>query len=175
MIDRLLPSTISPSLRQSGACGQPTRRRPRQQGANLTFDFEALADANEYFRGKTGLILIFVEGPFTLSHACRIFPCALHHFRPELSPGEALKLMTRPSVIAVLCMLGLGATSSFARDHGEVWSARVCGRFRRRKAGFSLPRASETAVGAGVRRKERYAFACGRVRRASRGHRVRDK
>ena len=91
---------------------------------NLTLDLEALADANEYFRGKTGLILTCVEGPFTLSHACRIFPCALHHFRPELSPGEALKLMTRTSVIAVLCMLGL-AQQAASQETMERFGARV--------------------------------------------------
>lgn len=74
---------------------------------NLTFDFEALADANEFFGGKTGLILICIGGPFTLGHVCRVFPCALHRFRPELSPSEALRLMTLPSVIAVIGMLGL--------------------------------------------------------------------
>jgi hypothetical protein len=91
---------------------------------NLIFDFEALADANEFFAGKTGLILTCAGDPFTLDHACRVFCCAVHRFRPELGLSEALSLMTLPSVIAVIGALGL-AKQAASQETLDRFTARV--------------------------------------------------
>jgi hypothetical protein len=67
--------------------------------ANLTFDPESLVQAEEFFAGQAGLsALTFGEGLSVLNRTCRIFPCAVHRFRPELSVVEAQALMTWKSV-----------------------------------------------------------------------------
>jgi hypothetical protein len=74
---------------------------------NLTFELEALAKANEFFRGKACLALICVEGPFTLEHICSVFACAVHQYRPGLNLDEARRLMTLRSIFLVIEGLGL--------------------------------------------------------------------
>jgi hypothetical protein len=125
MIDRMVAGD-DPSIIQAVAFHMwpAETEETREANQNLTFDFEALADANAYFGGRTGLVQTCVGGAFTLSHVCRIFPCALHRFRPELSPDEALKLMTRPSVIAVLVSLGL-AQQAASQGTMDRFSTRV--------------------------------------------------
>jgi hypothetical protein len=74
---------------------------------NLRCDLESLAEANEFFEGKPGLMLICVEGEFTLGHVWRVFPCAVHDFRPELTLDEARQLMTIEGGRLVIGLLGL--------------------------------------------------------------------
>jgi hypothetical protein len=83
-------------------------KTPENQAANqnLRCDPESLAEANEFFEGKPGLSLLCVENvPFTLGHVWRVFPCAAHHFRPELSLERARQLMILGSVRLVLGLL----------------------------------------------------------------------
>jgi hypothetical protein len=56
---------------------------------NLLCDLEALAEANEFLEGKPNLLSICIgEVGFNLDHIWRLWPCAVHHFRPELSLDE---------------------------------------------------------------------------------------
>jgi hypothetical protein len=128
MIDRMIAGD-DPAIVHAVGCHMWPAETKETEAANqnLTFDFDALADANEFFGGKTGLVLTLLEGPFTLSHVCRVFPCALHRFRPELGLDDALKLMTRSSVIAVIGMLGLAkqaaSRETMKRFRGRAWRA----------------------------------------------------
>jgi hypothetical protein len=86
---------------------------------NLLCDLEALAEANEFFNGKTNLLAIYVEGlGFNLGHIWRVWPCAVHHFRPELSMDEARQLLTLEGVRLVIGLLGIvnETASQAARD-----------------------------------------------------------
>jgi hypothetical protein len=73
---------------------------------HLRCSLESLAEANEFFQGKPGLLLLTcLDDSFTLDHVWRLFPCALHPFRPELSVDEARQLMTVDTVRIVLAQL----------------------------------------------------------------------
>ena len=92
---------------------------------NLLCDLEALAEANEFFEGKPDLLSICVgEVGFNLGHIWRVWPCAVHYFRPELSVDEARQLLTLEGVRLVIGLLGIvnETASQAARDQ---FSARV--------------------------------------------------
>ena len=66
---------------------------------DLVFTLDGLAAANEHFEGKSGISWIcWVDGLTGLNRARRVFPCAVHRFRPELSLAEARALMSWQSV-----------------------------------------------------------------------------
>lgn len=86
---------------------------------NLRCDFESLAEANEFFEGKPGLVHICVEGTgFNLGDVWRVWPCAVHHFRSELSLNGARQLLTLEGMRRVIGLLGLvnETASQEARD-----------------------------------------------------------
>jgi hypothetical protein len=91
---------------------------------NLHCDLDSLASANEFFSGRTGLALICVGGPFTLSHVWRIWPCALHHFRSDLTITEARKLMTLESVSVVAEALST-TNRTASKEARDTFAARV--------------------------------------------------
>jgi hypothetical protein len=98
----------------------PAKTKDRQAAnENLRCDLDSLADANDFFEGKPGLARICVEGGgFNLGHVWRVFPCAVHHFRQELSLDEARQLMTLDGVRLVIGLLGVvnETASQAARD-----------------------------------------------------------
>jgi hypothetical protein len=75
---------------------------------NLRCDFESLAEANEFFEGKPGLVHICVEGTgFNLGDVWRVFPCEVHHWRPELDLSQARQLLTLEGMRLVIGLLGI--------------------------------------------------------------------
>ena len=80
----------------------------------LVFDLEGLADANDHFEGKSGISWIcFVDGLTPLDKASRVFPCALHRSRPELTLDQARAMMNWKSVAyTIACMQELEKASS---------------------------------------------------------------
>jgi hypothetical protein len=91
---------------------------------NLRCDLESLAEANAFFEGKPGLVLICVEGGFTLGHVWRVWPCAVHHFRPELSMDEARQLLTIEGVRLVLGLLGI-VNETASQEQRDSFAERV--------------------------------------------------
>jgi hypothetical protein len=86
---------------------------------NLLCDLEALAEANEFLEGKPNLLSICIgEVGFNLDHIWRLWPCAVHHFRPELSLDEARQLLTLEGVRLVIGLLGIVEPDSFAGGKG---------------------------------------------------------
>ncbi len=84
-----------------------TTSATKEANANLCFDLPALVEAEEFFarqgHHQAGSSLRdSVTSKPSLSSARRIFPCALHRFRPELRFGEAQQLMNLQSAYIVL-------------------------------------------------------------------------
>jgi hypothetical protein len=91
---------------------------------NLRCDLESLAEANAFFEGKPGLALICVEGRLTLDHVWRIWPCAVHHFRPELSLDQARGLMTMIG-LRVIVRLWDFVNSTASQEARDLFAQRV--------------------------------------------------
>jgi hypothetical protein len=93
-----------------------TTKATEEANANLCFELPALAEAEEFFarqgHHQAGSLRDSVAAKPSLSAARRIFPCALHKFRPELSFTEAQRLMNLQSVYTVTS--GLPAAYSAA-------------------------------------------------------------
>jgi len=108
MIDRTL-ATDDPTLLQAlWNMWPPVTEETDAANRNLRCDLDSLAEANEFFDGKPGLVLMCVEGcGFSLGHVWRVFPCAVHHSRPELSMDEARQLLTLEGVRLVIGMLDI--------------------------------------------------------------------
>ncbi len=125
MIDRMIDPDDTASVEAIGRMWPVPTEEKAAADANLCFDLDALAEANEFFEAKVGLALICVEGPFTLDHVCRVFPCAVHRFRPELSLSEARGLMAVQSVRIVLGGLGL-VWEAASQESKDRFAARLC-------------------------------------------------
>jgi hypothetical protein len=80
----------------------PMTAEREEANSKLRFDLDSLASANEHFAGQAKLSLISVPGFLTFEHAYCVFPCAVHHHRPELGIGQARELMSLPSVFLVV-------------------------------------------------------------------------
>jgi hypothetical protein len=118
-------SSIRPISEAIGKMWPVPTKETEAASDNLSFDLPALAEANEFFAGKAGLSLIFVEGPFTLDHVCRLFPCAVHQFRPELTLSAARRLMILRSVAEVVGGFGL-AYQAASQETKDRFIERVC-------------------------------------------------
>jgi hypothetical protein len=119
MIDRALAADDPTLLQALWNMWPPVTEETNAANLNLRCDLDSLAEANEFFDGKPGLVLICVEGwGFTLGHVWRVFPCAVHHFRPRLGMDEARELLTLEGVRIVIGSLDLvnQAASQEARD-----------------------------------------------------------
>ena len=102
MIDRALSKDDPAFIHGLERMWPPETEETEAANHELRLDLDSLAEANEHLGGKTGLTQIFVDKPLNLGHIYRIFPCALHRFRQELSIDEAPQLMTRKSVFVVV-------------------------------------------------------------------------
>jgi hypothetical protein len=80
----------------------PMTAEREEANRNLRFDLDSLADASEHFAGQAKLSLMAVPGLPTFENTYRVFPCAVHHHRPELDLDQARQLMTLPSVFLVV-------------------------------------------------------------------------
>jgi hypothetical protein len=108
MIDRALAAD-DPAIFQALWNMLPAEtERTEAANQNLRCDLESLAEANEFFEGKPGLALICVEGfGFNLGDVWRVWPCAVHRSRQDLTLDEARQLMTLKGVRLVIGLLGL--------------------------------------------------------------------
>jgi hypothetical protein len=75
---------------------------------HLRCDLDSLAEASEFFEGKPNLLSICVEGGgLNLGDVWRVWPCAVHHYRPDLGIDEARQLLTLGGVRLVIGLLGM--------------------------------------------------------------------
>lgn len=67
-----------------------------------------------------------MEGLTRLNRAWRVFPCAVHRFRPELSLAEARSLMTWQSVALTIASMQelerLSAPESLQKFAARLWA-----------------------------------------------------
>jgi hypothetical protein len=101
----------------------PVTAEREEANRNLRFDLNSLASANEHFAGHAKLSLISVPGFLTLEHAYCVFPCAIHHYRPELDIDQARQLMTLPSVFLVV--EGIDKVRQAPRELRQKFAARL--------------------------------------------------
>jgi hypothetical protein len=108
MMDRSLAAADPSLLNALWNMWPPKTKETQAANENLRCDLESLAEANSFFEGKPGLIHICVEGlGFDLGDVWRVWPCMVHHFRPELSLDEARALLTLEGVQMVIGLLGI--------------------------------------------------------------------
>jgi hypothetical protein len=119
MIDRLFAVDDFAFIEAVRRMWPASTEEQEEANQNLCFDLGALAGANERFAGKAGLALIFAGDTFTLDHACRVFNCAVHKFRPDLPLTDARRLMTVQSVRLVIAGLESSWTAASRESKGK--------------------------------------------------------
>jgi len=119
MLERSLATDDPSILKALWNMWPPRTKETADANDHLRCDLDSLAAANELFEGKPNLLLICVEGyGFHLGDVWRVWPCALRHYRPDLSLEESGKLLTLEGVRLVIGLLGIvnETASQAARD-----------------------------------------------------------
>jgi hypothetical protein len=67
---------------------------------NLCFDFRALREAELAFsqQGHRAALISAMNDPFMFENVCRVFPCALRRFHPEITWDDAQAMVDLGSV-----------------------------------------------------------------------------